>query len=184
MESKQKIRKRMLEQRDSIVQQEAEEASRRIAERVFSLSAFQKAEAVFSYVSFKSEVSTKRILEYCWQHKKKTAVPKVLGEEMEFFYITSYEELEPGYFGVLEPKTAVRAKPENALMIMPGAAFDESRNRIGYGRGYYDKYLTKYPHLRSAALAYECQIAEKIEPGVLDRRPEYIITEKRLIGGA
>lgn len=182
MESKREIRQRILKLRNSIPPEKSEEASSLIAEKVFALPAFQKSDIVFCYVSFKSEVSTKKILEYCWRIQKKTAVPKVLGEKMEFFFISSYEDLKTGYFGVPEPEEKFPAPVKNALVLVPGVAFDENRNRIGYGRGFYDNYFIKHPGLKSAALAFDIQVIEKIEPDAYDVRPECIITEKRFIG--
>ena len=71
---------------------------------------------------------------------------------------------------------------KNALIIMPGLAFDEKKNRIGYGGGFYDKYLERHPGLFKVALAYDFQIYKKLETEQFDIRPDIIVTDKRVIG--
>jgi 5-formyltetrahydrofolate cyclo-ligase len=102
---------------------------------------------------------------------------------MKFFYITSFEEdLEDGYFGIREPKEIHPAKEENALLLMPGVAFDEARHRVGYGGGFYDRFLEAHPGMVTVALAFEFQVKEEVPFEEFDIRPSRIVTEKRVIG--
>ena len=116
---------------------------------------------------------------------KRTAVPKVTGERrMEFYYISSMEELSPGYRGIPEPegRAGTEAVPaKDALIILPGAAFDRMGNRLGYGGGFYDTYLASHPQAGRAAIAFSVQIAERIPSGPYDIRPDIIFTEKEMI---
>ena len=108
-------------------------------------------------------------------------VPKVYGQDMEFIEITDYEELASGNFGILEPVSDDFEEIEDGLMFMPGIAFDHSRNRIGFGGGYYDRYLARHAGLVTVALAYEFQIVDKIDSEPTDIRPHIIVTESEVI---
>lgn len=118
-----------------------------------------------------------------WKDGKTIAVPKVFGEIMKYYAITSYDDPEDGYFGIREPKHA--ELPEiiagDGLMILPGVAFDEERHRIGYGGGFYDRYLEAHPRMQKIAFAFEFQMFEEVPFEEFDRKPEKIITEKRII---
>lgn len=100
---------------------------------------------------------------------------------MEFIEITDYEELASGNFGILEPVSDDFEEIEDGLMFMPGIAFDHSRNRIGFGGGYYDRYLARHAGLVTVALAYEFQIVDKIDSEPTDIRPHIIVTESEVI---
>lgn len=178
MESKKDIRKCVLARRNCISKQEWEEKSRLICEKVVTHPFFLDSNVIYCYVDYRNEVSTRAIIETAWEQGKKVAVPKVLGDEMEFYYIHSYEDLEEGYKGILEPKQTNLAYDENTLVIMPGAAFDLTCNRIGYGKGYYDKYLHAHPSYKTLALAFEFQMIEHIPTEEYDICPQIIITEE------
>ena len=179
MESKKDIRKRVLEKRNCITDKEWEDKSRLICEKVVTHPFFLQADAIYCYVDYRSEAGTRRIIEKAWKLGKKVAVPKVLGDEMEFYYIQSYEDLEEGYKGIREPKQTNVAYDEDVLVIMPGAAFDKTCNRIGYGKGYYDKYLQAQPNYKTIAIAFELQMVESIPTEAHDICPDIIITEEK-----
>ena len=84
-----------------------------------------------------------------WDDGKEVAVPRVDGDGiMHFYYLRSLKDLEPGAFGIMEPRADCRiCETEEGLLLMPGVAFDEQGHRVGYGGGYYDRYLEKHPHL-------------------------------------
>ncbi len=159
---------------------------------------FQNAREIYCYASFRDEVSTAGLMELAWQNGKKVAVPRVTeGMRMEFYYIESLTELRPGYQGIPEPeaKRAWKAQLPQAedreadgglqnkgagdiLVILPGAAFDRSGNRIGYGKGFYDRYLQRFPRCSRMGLAYSVQCVEEIPAQEWDIRAEAVITEK------
>ena len=180
MESKKDIRKRVLETRIQLTDKEWEEKSHRIYEMVVTHPFFLQTDAIYCYVDYRREVGTRRIIEQAWMSGKKVAVPKVLGDEMEFYYIQSFEDLKEGYRGIPEPKQINLAHDANVLVIMPGAAFDKTGNRIGYGKGYYDKYLQLHPNHQTLALAFELQILEAIPTDTHDVCPNIIITEEKI----
>ncbi len=178
MASKKEIRDQVLQKRRSLSSEEWKEKSRKIAKQIFLHPAFMGETYVFAYLPIRNEVDTLPVLEEAWRQGKKTAVPKVISKrEMEFYEITSMADLSPGKFGILEPVTEKRVETENALILMPGAAFDRSCARIGYGGGYYDRYLKKHPQMRTAALAFDLQLVEEIPAEAHDIKPEYLITE-------
>ncbi len=181
MESKKDIRKCVLEKRNCISKQEWEEKSRLICEKVVTHPFFLASNVVYCYVDYRNEVRTREIIETAWKQSKKVAVPKVEGEYMNFYYIQSFTDLEEGYRGILEPwKEHLADVEENALVIMPGAAFDTNGNRVGYGKGYYDKYLHAHPNYKTLALAFELQMVEKIPAEKYDICPDMIITEENI----
>ena len=177
---KNKIRKEILALRKAMPIYLLEEYSKKIAEKLIKHPEYQSAELVFTYIDAKGEVKTKDIIEHAWENRKRVAVPRVQGDIMEFYLISSYEDLEPGNFGIMEPKknsTEVTDIHENSVVIMPGVAFDRSGNRIGYGKGYYDKYFSKYPDLYKIALAFSMQIVSEIPADIFDIKADCIITE-------
>lgn len=178
MESKKDIRKRVLEKRNYISDKEWEDKSRLICEKVVTHPFFLQADSIYCYVDYRREVGARSIIEHAWKQGKKVAVPKVNGDEMEFYYIQSFEDLKEGYKGILEPEEMHPATEEHALVIMPGAAFDRCGNRIGYGKGYYDKYLQSHSNLKTIALAFELQMVDAIPADTHDICPNIIITEE------
>lgn len=179
MDSKKDIRKHVLDKRNCITDKEWEDKSRLICEKVVTHPFFLQTDAIYCYVDYRREVGTRKIIEHAWMSGKKVAVPKVLGDEMEFYYIQSLVDLEEGYKGIPEPKQTNLAHDENMLVIMPGAAFDKTGNRIGYGKGYYDKYLQIHPNCKTIALAFELQMLEAITADTHDICPNIIITEEK-----
>ena len=179
MESKKDIRKRVLTQRTEMMRKDWEEKSYYIYQKVVTHPFFLRADIVFCYVDYRNEVGTRSIIEKAWKENKKVAIPKVEGDEMSFYFIHSFDDVEEGYKGILEPSSNDNAVPsENSIVIMPGAVFDKNCNRIGYGRGYYDKFLHKYPYCKTLALSFELQIIENVPAEDFDKRPEYVITEE------
>jgi len=180
MESKKDIRKRVLEERNFIEKEEWTEKSLRIYEKVITHPFFRNAEEIYCYIDFRNEVGTKKIIEKAWNLGKKVAVPKVTESSMEFFYLQRFDELSLGNWVIPEPNTEDMACGKNVLVIMPGAVFDEKKHRIGYGRGYYDKYLFKHSNYQTMALAFELQMLENIPADEYDICPQIIVTEEHI----
>lgn len=144
---------------------------------------YKKAGAVMTYVSFGSEVRTDAALEKILSDGKTAAVPLCGdGAEMTARVIRSRDELSPGAYGVPEPPESAPliAKDKIDLIIVPGLGFDKSGYRIGYGKGYYDRFLKDY---RGAAvgLCFGACLLEKICRGPHDRKVGFIITESGII---
>ncbi len=174
------VKERRREQPDDVLK----ENSRRICEAVMELEEFQNAGEVFVYMDCKGEVSTKPLIEAAWKLGKKVAAPKVEGEDMSYYYISSYADVADGYFHVPEPVTerlACGGTAEHALLIVPGVGFDEQRNRCGYGKGFYDRYLAAHPLHPTVALAFEFQIVDEVPVRPEDIRPQKLVTEARML---
>lgn len=194
MISKKELRKEILKRRDALSIAERTAKSNQITEKIIAHKEFQKADKILLFASFKSEVDTTEIFEAVQRFRKDVYYPKVQENEMKFYRVQTESELVEGYRGIREPEVhlenQLQINPnEKILILMPGAVFDEAGNRIGYGGGYYDKYLeslkeiVQEENICKMALAFECQIVAmgqiKREPH--DIRTNYIVTENRII---
>lgn len=181
LESKKDIRHRVLEARKEISPLEWQKATEGITAAVTSHMRFREATDIYCYVDCRKEAGTRQLIEEAWRLGKAVWVPKVDGAEMNFYAIHSFEELTRGCFGVLEPDEGKAADGKDGLVIMPGVAFDIRRGRIGYGKGYYDRYLRDHPGLHTIAAAFDLQIVEEVPQEEEDIRPQLIITETRTL---
>lgn len=181
METKKAIRKEIFSRRKAASPETVKKNSEAIWNRLFSLPQFQESDWIYLYIDCKNEVMTDGIIREALHLGKKVAAPKVVGEDMIFYQICNPEDLEPGYFGIREPKTDLPvAEAEDALMIMPGVAFDSCRHRVGYGGGFYDRYLSKHTRHFTAALAFEFQMMEEVPTEPTDLLPDVVITEEHI----
>lgn len=181
--TKTEIRAEVKKQRREATAEQIQKNSDLICDKFLALSEYKDADTVFAYIDCKNEVQTRNVIEQCWKDQKKVAVPKVFGKIMKFYQITSYDDLEDGYFGIREPKhnELQEIVCEDGLMILPGVAFDVSRHRVGYGGGFYDRYLEEHPKMKKIAFAFEYQMFENVPFETFDILPEKIITENRII---
>lgn len=220
--SKSGIRKDILNIRDNLSVEERERYSTQIRERVVCHTSYREAQIILAYASYLSEVDTIMLIKQALADGKHVFAPKVAGEDMEFWQIISTDDLHAGYRGIPEPVQGIsfpewlagrmgRAKRQmnidrkieqgvfknkNKIMIMmwmPGAVFDRERHRIGYGKGFYDRYLSKLSdgtreellqpggfQLITAALAYSCQVVRQIPYEPHDIKPDMVVTEKEI----
>lgn len=188
--NKKSIREKSLKLRDDLSVSEREEKSESIRNKLFALKSYKEAEIILSYAAYQSEVYTLPVIERALLDGKRVFCPKVQGEDMEFYQIESAEMLEEGYKGILEPSdiSARKSLPEilkqardsRIVMLMPGCAFDKNCGRLGYGKGFYDRYLIKNSDIAMSriALSYECQIWPEIPQDEQDVRPDMVITEE------
>lgn len=179
--TKEEIRKELLKRRAGISFEAWKEMSMAIEERVVSHPWFREANVVYGYLSYNREVNTWSILSEALKMGKRVAVPKVLGSLMEFYYIENLSELSPGIMGIFEPKGEKYrlATEEQAFVLMPLVGYDKERNRLGYGGGYYDKYLQRYPGHKTMGLGFSLQETDRIPSETTDWKPDIILTEKR-----
>lgn len=177
---KKELRQRALAMRNAMPKAERAEKSRRIAAHIFESAAYQKANRIFTFVSMGSEVETRAIIEQAWQDGKTVAVPKTeKNREMRFYQIASFAALTEGCFGVQEPEGGVVCIPEGGdLILVPGLLFDEKKNRLGYGGGYYDRYFAKYEDGKRIGLAFAAQLyPQKLPAEQTDAMLDAIVTE-------
>ena len=183
-----------------------------IAAHILRMREYREADAVLTYVSYQSEADTRGLIGQAIADGKAVFVPRVSGREMEFWQIGALADLREGYRGIPEPEPKlsftdwlnmrnVTAKTScRVMMWMPGVVFDRKRHRIGYGGGFYDRYLARFATERedggedvwahatgqrlilfTAALAYGCQILDAIPCEAHDIRPDRIVTEGGII---
>lgn len=160
----------------------AEEIARRsaiLAQRLCDTDLYREANALYAYLAFNQEVRTIPIIERAWADGKRVAVPKVVGDAMVFIWIDRLDAVAPaGAFGIPEPVAdGPIADDEAALMLMPGIAFDARGHRVGYGGGYYDRYLAAHPNHPTLALCYDFQLLEHIDPDPHDLPVDRVITD-------
>lgn len=180
IEEKQKIRKQIFARRKEAQEAELSQWSEAIADKVIHLEEFEKSVYIYAYVDYNREVSTRPIIEAAWKAGKHVAVPKVHGKDLIFYEFTSYDQLEPGYFQIPEPVRGDTVNWEEALLIMPGVAFDSDRRRVGYGGGFYDRYLEAHPGHFTAALAFGFQMIEAAPYEKTDIIPNRVITPEKI----
>ena len=176
------IRKQMKQLRADMTRTERFEKSMQIFEQLITVPEFKRADRIYTYVSMDNEIDTIMLIDYSLSLEKRVFVPRVSGKDMEFYEISDISELNPGYMGIHEPDINGK-EPDysrTGFMCMPGLAFDRSYNRIGYGGGFYDRYLSVENKLYKAALAYEAQLLESIPAQDGDVRPDMIVTEESI----
>ena len=202
--NKKDVRKKVLAVRDAISAADKVQYDASIWKIVMGTEEYREADAVLAYVSYKSEVDTTALIQQALADGKHVFAPKVSGSEMEFWQISSLEDLREGYRGILEPEQSISFTDwiskhigSKVMMWMPGVAFDRERHRIGYGGGFYDRYLNRLLQrleqtdsmesprthsesitLTTAALAYSCQVLERIPYEEHDVRPDMLVTEQ------
>ncbi|MGQ9629826.1 MAG: 5-formyltetrahydrofolate cyclo-ligase [bacterium] len=185
-EEKKAIRRRILNERNSMDRSEIAKRSEEIARKLISSPEFESAGVVMVFVSFGSEVRTQRILNAALSSGKRVAVPLVQDKKIIASELLDPEnDLAPGTYGILEPKPeCVRPVPaeEIDLIVTPGLAFDRRGYRIGYGAGYYDRFFkTTRPDAPKIAVAFDFQVLDEVPTTERDLPVDAIITERRII---
>ena len=156
--------------------EQIEMAGARLMESLVSLPVYQHAKTIYGYMPYNQEVRTIPILEHALRNGKRVAVPKVYGDEMRFIYVTDLNAMEKSSCGIPEPVAdGPVADDPTALVLMPGLAFDRAGHRIGYGGGFYDKFLSQEPLHPKIALCYEFQLLPSIETEAFDIPVDQVI---------
>ncbi len=160
---KKALRTKIREQKRMMSLAQIEEASRKLGELFLNTDLYRNAKTIYGYLPYNQEVRTVPMLEHALGDGKKVAVPKVYGDEMKFIYLTDLTQVLQGYAGIPEPiADAPVAEDPTALVLMPGLAFDKEGHRIGYGGGFYDKFLAAEPDHPTIALCYAFQMVENL----------------------
>jgi 5-formyltetrahydrofolate cyclo-ligase len=171
----------MLKIRDSLPKKDILERSRKIKDSLFGLKEYANSRTIMFFVSFNSEVDTHEMLKEALKNKV-VVVPKVVHHEIEPSIIIDFDNLISGKFGILEPIDLMRTSYKNiGLVLVPGIVFDKEGHRIGYGYGYYDRFLAKVPKAVKIGLAFDFQIVDKIPKEAHDVPVDFIVTEKKVI---
>ncbi len=154
-----------------------------IFEKLISTNAYINADTILPYVSTEIEVDTLNIIRHAIENDKRVAVPKCIDGtcDMEFYYIKSISDLEIGAFGVLEPKVDKCAKMytyDKGVCIVPGLSFDMKGYRLGYGKGYYDRFLSTHFLLKKIGLCYANSTTTELVSGRFDICVDMLVTDK------
>lgn len=178
--NKEELRKKFKIIRDNISNRDKK--SSEIIKRLINTKEYQKSKVIALYSNISSEVETKELIKISLENKK-VVLPKINKDNtMDFYEIKYLKDLEIGAFNIKEPKVKNKKpikKEEIDLIIIPGICFDKNRNRIGYGKGYYDKYLSN-TNIKKIGLCYEEQITKEIKSDKTDIRLDYLITEIKI----
>ena len=162
--NKQELRRSIRQQKRAITEAEIVARSAKLGELFAASEAYKTAKTIYGYLPYNQEVRTVPMLERALKDGKRVAVPKCYGEEMRFIYLDDLTKVEKGYAGIPEPiADEPVADDETALVLMPGLAFDPKGHRIGYGGGFYDKFLAAEPNHPTLALCYEFQMLPSLE---------------------
>jgi len=166
---KQALRREIREKKRAMTEAQIEDTSRRLGELFFASEQYRSASTIYGYLPYNQEVRTIPMLQRALNDGKRIAVPKVYGEDMRFIYITDFSRIEKGYAGIPEPiDDAPVAEDPTALVLMPGLAFDKEGHRIGYGGGFYDRFLAQEPNHPTLALCYAFQMLDALETEAFD----------------
>lgn len=167
--NKQELRSAIRARKRAMTQDEIQIRSDALCQKFLESDAYRRASTLYGYLPYNQEVRTWPILERAIADGKRVAVPKVYGDEMKFIYLEDLTQVEKGYSGIPEPiADGPVAEDKTALVLMPGLAFDPQGHRIGYGGGFYDKFLSREPEHPTLALCYEFQMVEKLETEQFD----------------
>lgn len=160
---KQALRKAIREKKRAMTEEQICEASLRLGELFIRSEMYQQAKTLYGYLPYNQEVRTTAMLQQALSDGKRVAVPKIYGDEMKFIFLDDLSQVEKGYSGIPEPiKDGPVADDPTALVLMPGLAFDAQGHRVGYGGGFYDRFLEKEPNHPTIALCYEFQMLPEL----------------------
>lgn len=179
---KRELRAKYKRARASIPEGLKAELDKKLTERFLALEEYRACSTLFIYVSSPIECDTSRIIADAFSSGRRVAVPRC-GEksgDMDFYYITSLGDLEPGKFGIMEPVPEKCEKAEDlsaGLCVVPGLCFDLQGYRIGFGKGYYDRFLQRFGGVTVGVCYYKC-IQNDLPTGVYDKTVDILLTEK------
>ena len=174
------IRKEVFARRRAATQEEIQEKSRMIYEKITALPEFLDADCFFAYMDFKKEVMTRDLIEKALEMGKTVAVPRVEGDDMVYYEIKDFSTLKSGYFGIMEPDGGKVCTREEGFLLVPGVAFDSARHRVGYGKGFYDRFLAAHPGFTTVAAAFEFQLFDAVPFEETDILPQMLVTEQKI----
>ena len=158
--------------------EEIEAASQRLTERFFETDAYKTARSIYAYLPYNQEIRTWNIVKRALEDGKQVAVPKCYDDVMKFLWIYDLDHIAPGAFNIPEPiADEPEADDDSALILMPGLAFDPQGHRLGYGGGFYDRYLAEHHDHTLVALCYDFQLFDHLETEAHDIPVDLVIAD-------
>ena len=173
---KKTLRASIRAQKRAMTEEMIVEKSEKLGQLFRMSESYQKADSIYGYLPYNQEVRTVAMLEQAIRDGKRVAVPKCYGDEMRFIWMDDLSQVEKGYCGIPEPiQDAPVADDPDALVLMPGLAFTAQGQRIGYGGGFYDKFLAKEPNHPTLALCYSFQMVDEIPVEEFDKPVDCVL---------
>ena len=161
---KKALRSQIKAVKKAMTPEEIEQLSVSLCHQFLQTQEYRNAATIYGYLPYNQEVRTWCLLEQALRDGKRVAVPKVYGEEMRFIYLDDLQAVSDGYAGIPEPiADEPVANDPKALVLMPGLAFDREGHRIGYGGGFYDRFLENEPEHPTVALCYHFQLLDHLD---------------------
>ena len=174
---KKALRQKIKALKKAMTEEEIVAASNRLAELFYASEQYQNAKTIYGYLPYNQEVRTTPMLQKALDDGKKIAVPKVFGDTMRFIYLDDLSQVSEGYCGIPEPiSDEPVADDPTALVLMPGLAFDSAGHRIGYGGGFYDKFLMEESGHPTIALCYGFQMLPELQTEEFDIPVDCVLT--------
>lgn len=179
------LRKEMIRKRDELSPLEIQNLSEKVISRVIESDIYKNSKNIFTFVSFKSEVFTHNFIKNSILNGKKIFIPHIIDKTMHPVELKDFKDLEIGFYNILsmpEDKIKISKGDEIDLVIVPGLIFGKNMYRIGYGGGYYDKFLSnKEISAYKLGICYDFQVIDEIQNDIYDIPVDKIITDKRII---
>lgn len=170
----------LLEKRDTTSHEMIKMTSEKIRKNLKKIDAFTSAKKIAAYYPLGNEIMTQDIIQEALSQGKEVALPKVIGKEMHFRKIKDFSSLERGTFDIMEPKENCPIMEQLDIILVPAVGMSPNGSRLGYGHGYYDRFLLKNK-IPSIALVFEKQIIKKIPYDENDALIDFIVTEDRIM---
>jgi 5-formyltetrahydrofolate cyclo-ligase len=173
---KKTLRQYIRQNKRQMTEEQIVDASERLGDLFRRSDLYQQAQTIYGYLPYNQEVRTVPMLRQAILDGKRVAVPKVYGDEMRFIYMDDLSQVAEGYAGIPEPiADGPVADDPTALVLMPGLAFDREGRRIGYGGGFYDRFLSEESRHPTVALCYEFQMVEQVPTEEFDKRVDCVL---------
>ncbi|MGO1469631.1 MAG: 5-formyltetrahydrofolate cyclo-ligase [Tissierella sp.] len=180
------IREKMLKKRKKLSKESRDIHSQIIMDKLLSSSYYANSKTIMCFISFSDEVNTHNFIKKAIDDGKRIVVPITFPENKELkpSILKDFKELEPGFYNILTPKEEFKRfidPQEIDLVIVPGVAFKKDGYRVGYGGGYYDRFLSKIQNTPTIAIGFDIQVVEDLPIDSFDIPVDYIYTEKNII---
>ncbi len=180
------IRDSIRAEKKGLTREQIKVAGEEVCRKLTNFLPYQETSTVYCYASYNRELPTTDIIRQALRDNKRVALPKVEGENIRFYIITNLNQITPGYQSIPEPDTLEQAIPSSrkpSLMLLPGLAFTKSGDRLGYGGGFYDRYLSTVEQgsIITCGIGYEFQVLGELPVEAYDIPLQYLITSNEII---
>jgi len=178
------VRKKILKERNRLFPLDIKDYSEIICKCICSESRFLRAKDILLYYNYGSEVKTDYIFNKSLEMGKNVYFPKVEGDEIDFYKVTSKQDFTDGFKGILEPygtNYSFKSEYNDCIIIVPGSVFGRDGYRMGYGRGFYDRFLKRYKNLYKIGICFNIQLLDTCPHDENDVMMNEIITEKEIL---